>query len=262
MSPWLRYCIGLVVALLPLSSLADRCATVPIQVGWAPWAPYQYPQTGAEQPAGLDIELISAVLAEMHCPADFEQVPWKRQLLHIKTGELDLITGASYVAEREEYGYFSKPYRQESVRLFTQSGNVPQMEGLDLTEYSDRGLQIGAVLGYFYGEDFERAMRDPDFKQHLIELPSEEVAFRMLNAGRVDAVVADPYVAAQLFEQNPQWHRFEPVSTLYRADIHFLISRASVSIDWLERFNAALLRLESAGELEKIRAQYDVKQDY
>ncbi len=261
MSPWLRNCIGFVFALLPLVSLAERCATASIQVGWAPWAPYQYLQADAEQPAGLDIELISAVLAEMHCPVDFEQVPWKRQLLNIKTGELDLITGASYVPEREEYGYFSKPYRQESVRLFTQSDHVSQMEGLDLTEYSDRGLQIGAVLGYFYGEDFERAMRDPDFKQHLIELPSEEVAFRMLNAGRVDAVVADPYVAARLFEQHPQWHHFEPVSTLYRANIHFLISRVSVSTEWLERFNIALMRLEATGVLEEIRSRYDVKQD-
>ena len=246
--------LGAWLLLAPVSVLA-ACERS-LEVGWAPWPPYQYLDDGG-QPAGLDIEMIEAVLDEMGCARAYQNVPWKRQLLHVESGRLDIIAGASYVPERDEYGHFSRPYRQERVVVFARPEDADRLSGeKSLRALGNERERIAAVLGYYYGEDFERAMRDPNFRDRVIELPSEDAAFRMLEAGRVTTVVADPYVAARSFSRNLQWGTLVPVETLYRTDIHFLLSRASLPVGFAARFDAALQRLQRQGALNRIGDRY------
>jgi len=255
----IRSLLLLGAGLLLAPALAFAACDRTLQIGWAPWPPYQYLGEN-DRPAGLDIEMIEAVLDEMGCARAFQNVPWKRQLLHIQSGQLDIIAGASYVPERGEYGFFSRPYRQERVVVFARTEDAERLgDAESLGALGDDQDGIASVLGYYYGEDFERAMQDPEFRNRLIELPTEEAAFRMLEAGRVTTVVADPYVAAQSFDQNPQWQELVAVETLYEADIHFLLSRISVSSEFADRFNAALQRLEGRGVLDRIRNRYELK---
>ncbi|GGX48764.1 periplasmic solute-binding protein [Saccharospirillum salsuginis] len=250
--------LGVWLLLAPVSLLA-ACER-PVQVGWAPWPPYQYLDNG-DRPAGLDIDMVEAVLDEMGCERIYQNVPWKRRLLHIESGKLDVIAGASYVPERDEYGRFSQPYRQESVVVFARPEDAERLsDESNLLALGNERERIATVLGYYYGEDFERAIRDPDFRDRVFELPTEEAAFRMLEAGRVTTVVADPYVAARSFSRNPQWGQLVPVETLYRTDIHFLLSRASLPADFATEFDAALERLERRGVLNRIRDRYELHQ--
>lgn len=245
--------------LLLAPALAFAACDRTLQIGWAPWPPYQYLGEN-DRPAGLDIDMFEAVLDEMGCTRTYQNVPWKRQLLHIQSGQLDIIAGASYVPERGDYGFFSRPYRQERVVVFARTEDADRLgDAESLNAHGDGQERIASVLGYYYGEDFERAMRDPDFRSRVIELPTEEAAFRMLEAGRVTTVVADPYVAAQSFVQNPQWQELVPVETLYEADIHFLLSRSSLASEFATRFDAALQRLEAQGVLDRIRDRYELK---
>lgn len=255
MHRWPGFFIVVLALLVPTPGYAGNCPSETLLMAWSPWDPYQY-QNEEGRLTGLDIELVEAVFDHMSCPVRYEEMPWKRQLLHLKSGSVDLITGASFVEERTAYGHFSEPYREEQVVLFVNeeaAGHYPVSELSDLLQMD---FTLGIALGYFYGDTFERLLKNPAFAARVVELPSEEHAFRMLALGRVDGVLADPFVAAHLVRQH-QWQGvFRPMATVYQAPIHFLFSRQSVPGEWVSRFNRSLRTLQETGETDAIVKRY------
>ena len=88
-----------------------------LAVGWELWYPYQY-RNKQQQLAGLDFDIFNAVVKEAGLNVTYTELPWKRHLHYIKTGQIDIAMGSSYTKEREQYAYFTEPYRQEIIKLF------------------------------------------------------------------------------------------------------------------------------------------------
>ena len=97
-----------------------------LSVGWELWYPYQY-HNKDQQLVGLDIDSFNAIMTEAKLSFTTAEIPWKTHLHFIHKGKMDLAMGASWSKEREEYAYFSLPYRTETVKLFVKKDNAKKI---------------------------------------------------------------------------------------------------------------------------------------
>ncbi|ASP37938.1 hypothetical protein CHH28_04260 [Bacterioplanes sanyensis] len=241
--------VGLVAA------AAAACPKEQVRIGWEPWAPYSV-QEGGEY-TGLDLDIAKAVLADMGCKVEFVQRPWKRLLLEIEQGKVDMTASASRNAEREQYGYFSQPYRTESVVLFVgagQSANYGAINGLK--DIAGMDFDLGVARGYYYGEEYAALEQDAAFKSKLNSAGDDVTNYKKLAAGRLDGFLADPFSAAAGLKELGLSDKVETHSTVYSDDIYFLISRKSSSQAFVDAFNQSLTAMKSDGRLQGIIDQY------
>ena len=95
-------------------------------LGWDPWEPYQY-LTPDNQVKGLEIELIQSMAKQINCHVKFEQGEWMVLLEKLKSGEIDMLGGASKTDTREVFAHFSDTYRHESFVLYLLTENQEKL---------------------------------------------------------------------------------------------------------------------------------------
>ncbi|GGY50274.1 amino acid ABC transporter substrate-binding protein [Bacterioplanes sanyensis] len=231
------------------------CPKDQVRIGWEPWAPYSVQENG--EYTGLDLDIAKAVLADMGCNVEFVQRPWKRLLLEIEQGKVDMTASASRNAEREQYGFFSEPYRTESVVLFVgagQSANYSNIQGLKDIAAAD--FDLGIARGYYYGEEYAALESDPSFKDNLQSAGDDVTNYKKLAAKRLDGFLADPFSAAASLKELGLSDKVEQHATIYSDDIYFLISRKSSSQAFVDAFNQSLSAMKADGRIQTIIDQY------
>ena len=81
---------AVVVLVAGLSSAGPTHAVCSPRIGWEPYVPHQFVgEDGAV--TGADIELMRDVAGAIGCDYRFEELPWARQLLELRSGVLDLV---------------------------------------------------------------------------------------------------------------------------------------------------------------------------
>ena len=241
------------LALLPALSSAD--CFKPLTVGWEPWKPFMYLDERG-QLVGLDIELIQAVAQRMQCTLSFVQLPFKRHMLELQSGHIDLATSVQWTAEREAYAYFSKPYRESQMRLLLPAAQVARYPLSELAQLRDLPLRLGVTRGYFYGPGVEALLIKPGRLQ-FEDAISDEVNLAKLQAGRIDGFFADPLVVASL--PGAQGTVVAHPLPVHGSTFHFIASRLSVSAELMQQFDAALAELQADGELQAIVDRYSLR---
>lgn len=140
--------------------------------------PYRLFQ-GPGQVGGLYFELLMAAAERAGWPLHFDEMPQSRALLELRQGTADLMVGPLRHPERERYLTYSRialPAEDKSV--YTRGRSVRELGDL-------HGLVVGVQRGKRYGAAFD-ALQDI----RRTELSDYGVALRMLELGRLDAVIA------------------------------------------------------------------------
>ena len=124
-----------------------------IIVVYTDWFPYTYQENGAA--SGFEIETFKAVMKNMNMEAEFENYPWQRCLFNLKEGKADALISLLKTPEREEFTYFPENHISLSrTVLFTTADKNIKFTG----SYEElKGLLIGVILGFTYGDAFDKA---------------------------------------------------------------------------------------------------------
>ena len=159
----------------PLLSSAE-----PLKVATMPWAPFRM-DSPSGQLIGLDIDLLNELGRRTGLTFDIRVMPWARALDSIRQGQVDLMTGLAYTAEREVYvDYLLPAYHVCAPRFY----GAPQLAER-VREYADlKGLRIGYVLQSAYFQPF-----DDDSGLDKIGVNGESQLLQMLQLGRIDLLV-------------------------------------------------------------------------
>lgn len=238
-----------------VAGVAAACPKEQVRIGWEPWAPYSVQENG--EYTGIDLDIAKAVLADMGCQVEFVQRPWKRLLLEIEQGKVDMTASASRTDEREKFGYFSLPYRTESVVMFVAAGqssnysNISSLKDIAATEF-----KLGVARGYYYGEEYAALENTAEFADNLQSAGDDATNYKKLAANRLDGILADPFSAAAGLKELGLSDKVEKHSTIYSDNIYFLMSRQSISQAFVESFNQSLQSMKSDGRLQSIIDQY------
>ena len=227
-----------------------------LTVGWDPWEPYHYLAIGGE-PQGLDIEIVRAVADQADCDLTFLQGGWDGLLRLLRTGELDLMLGATRTPAREAWARFSEPYRSETFRLYVLERLTEDYAGQDLASLLESGFRLGITQGYYYGPEVAALVERPAYDERILEAAVGELNLTRLLDMQIDGFIEDPFVFAAIERRRRD---SEPIVALPRdlttGQVSFMFSRDSVDADVVERFDAGLAALQASGRHQELLDQY------
>lgn len=231
-----------------------------LSVGWELWYPYQYHNKN-RQLVGLDIDSFNAIMAEAKLSFTTAEIPWKTHLHFIHTGKIDIAMGASWSQDREEYAYFSKPYRKETVKLFVKKGNAQNIHLKTLSDLAASPYMIGVESGYYYGEDYQELIKKADFQANISEVIDLEQNVTLLMNDHLDGFLVDPNTMRSFVHKYKMENEFEqhPLK-IYSTDIYIMLSKKSSDIETLEKLNKAITTLTDNGELSRINQSWKASQ--
>ena len=231
-----------------------------LSVGWELWYPYQYHNKN-RQLVGLDIDSFNAIMAEAKLSFTTAEIPWKTHLHFIHTGKMDIAMGASWSKEREEYAYFSRPYRKEAVKLFVKKGNAKNIHLESLADLVNSPYLVGVESGYYYGEDYQELIKTPGFQANISEVIDLEQNVTLLMKGHLNGFLVDPntmqsFVIKYKMENEFEQHPLE----INSVDIFIMLSKQSSDVVTLDKINKAITTLTDNGELTKISDSWKASQ--
>ena len=252
----------ILLAGLTICRPATAACSKPVSVGWSAWAPYQQQDDNGTM-TGIDISLIRAILEQAGCKYAFRQMPWKRVVAEIQAGTLDLALGASLTPEREQFAYFTKPYRREYMVLFMRQRDIPQRPLARLADVTSHlTLRFAALRGSWYGEEFDHLQKNDDTFQRQLHLNNDYILlFKWLAIGRMDVVVNDLYNGLSLIRQLEK-EDVIGVHPLIVNDnfVHFMLSRKTMTQSDVEVINSANSHLRDKGLHKEIFSRHIPKQ--
>ena len=176
---WLGAVMLLLTAILPGTSYAD---SKPLKIAGSVWPPFIVDQ-GAEK--GAATALVSEIFKRAGYKTEITIESWPRTLEGTSAGIYDVIISAWHTKERELHFQFTDPYFVNTIQFLKRKG-AP----INFKTYQDlKGLVIGVVNGYAYGEEFDNA-------QGILKLPSNHLIQNLLKLqqGRIDLTLGDKWV--------------------------------------------------------------------
>jgi polar amino acid transport system substrate-binding protein len=253
-----RFKTLLLLSLLSFCTLATiNSQACQLRSVWEPYPPYQY-LNEKDQLRGLDIELLEAVAKAANCHVTFQALPWKRGLALLSKGLIDVGSGASKTKERSEYAHFSDPYRIEAMSVYVQREPFRPIQFNNLNQLASSSAHVGIVIGYSYGDEFNKLRAANAFKGKVSEVLSDSLNIHKLLASRIDVILIEQFGGTQLIEQIPKNHKLikrHPLK-VKTGDIYFLFSKVTISKAKLKQFNQALEHIKESGQYQSIVDKY------
>ncbi|GHE82825.1 substrate-binding periplasmic protein [Thalassotalea profundi] len=247
----------LLLTLHPLTALSDT--NKELAVGWELWYPYQY-RNEQQKLVGLDLDIFNAIVEKLNLSVNYTELPWKRHLNYIKTGEMDIAMGASYTKERRDYALYSIPYRLETVKLFVKKNNNTnkKIELNHLKDLAESDYMIGVEGGYYYGEEYQQLIKTTEFRAHITEVIDLEQNIELLMKGHIDGVLVDPFTMQAFIKKYKMYNEFEQHSlNIYADNIHIMVSKKSQHRNLIPQINKAIRSLKADGTLDKILTEWN-----
>ena len=231
------------------AGLAENCDLI---MGYDLWAPYHFEAPDGTV-MGVEIDLIRDLMSAHDCNISFVRDDWVNLLEMIKRGEIDVVPGATAVAGREDYAWFSIPYRQEQFEVFVRQG--ASLPSRNLIELAAAGMKIGLTDGYFYGQlvDLAQTQHADAFVYSSI---AESTVLKLID-GNVSLIVEDPYVVNMILHQK-DWHDEIARAGIVVANtpVSFMFSKKTTSGRQLLDFNMRLADFLASQRDEEILSSY------
>ena len=129
------------------------------------------------------------------------EISWDSHLAGLAAGACDIAVGATYSSERDQYAYFSKPYRRETDVLSLPRGTSSKypFETIDqmLDFFQKQHFRLGVVSGFAYADQRVNAyIADPSNASVVIKEDNDLTNLENLLQERIDGFLADQISAA------------------------------------------------------------------
>ncbi len=257
-----RFLLGLLLVLMAYPALSQQESKV-LRSGWYQWDPYQYEVVKDEikHLTGLDVRLLKAVFGKMGIELQINPVGWRQHQQDIKDGTRDIAGGAFRSKEREEYAYYSIPYRFEKDMLYVRKDEQKKFKfnsAEELVKILESGTyKLGVIDGYFYGSTLMKYINDPRYADRIIKVKDDRDNFTNLFEHKIDAFPIDHLVGATLgWRHGWQKQVVEMPNPVFEDSIHVLFSKKTTNPELVERFNQTLLQMQKSGEYNKVMRDY------
>ena len=240
------------------SCLLSNAHSQEFTVGWESWYPYQFKNKTGKL-TGLDIEIFDLIAKKIDVNPKYIELPWQRNLMYIKTGLLDVVLGSSFTEERQESALFSVPYRTESINLFVRKGTANSYELNKLSDLIETDYLIGVENGYYYGDEYQKLTKTPEFMARINGVLDVEQNVQMLLKGYINGFLADP-ITVKVIESKMKIHNELEVHPLLieTTDVFIMLSKKSVNINQLTKINKAITTIQQNGKLDEIIKHWSV----
>lgn len=247
------YPIFLAALILALSGPQARASDPPCRElhagGSAQWAPIIWRADQTSRPIGILPDVIELIANELDLKVVFDpQVPWKRLLVKMDQGQMDVAMGAYFTEERNLRFRYTSPVLRDEVAIFTRRDNM-----FEFTRLEDLIGRTGIrPHGGSYGEEFDRfAERHLKFKR-MPTLRTEQLLQALINK-RADYLVLGRFDGLRTLRQSGMDRELIDLPTAVRSNpVHYMFSKTAPCAGQFAAFNEALDRLLATGKLNLI----------
>ena len=234
-------------AAAPASAAAPAPAKVYVVGTDAAYAPFESQNEKAEI-VGFDIEVLQAAARKGGFEVKFVNTPWEGIFNALGQGDRDIVVSAVTITdERKQTMDFSQPYF-DAVQLIAVKGNSKIAKFDDLKK-----LKVGVQTGTTGDEVVTKLMGKTSTSIKRFE--STPLALKELEAGGVDAVVADNGVVVHYIANNPGG-KFKTVSDKAFAPEQYGMVVKKGNAELLGKINAGLSGIKADGSYATISAKY------
>jgi polar amino acid transport system substrate-binding protein len=213
----------------------------------AAYAPFES-QNEKGEIVGFSIDLVSAVAAKAGIAVKFVNTPWEGIFNALAQGDRDLlISSITITPERKGTMDFSAPY-------FDARQLIAVKETSAVAKFDDlKPLKVGVQTGTTGDEVVAKLLGKTS--TNIKRFESTPLALKELEAGGVDAVVADNGVVVHYVKNNPGG-RFKTVSDPgFAAEQYGIVVRKG-NAELLGKLNTGLAAIKSDGTYDRIYQQY------
>lgn len=206
----------------------------------------------------LDNELLENIMSIAGCEFESTTLPFKRILEGIKHGSLDGTVAASKSPEREEYAWFTAPYRPEIIALFMRADDIQSFHPQRVSDLVKTQGKIAVGIGTWHGAQFEKLVEtNAAFRARLLYIDDAHLQHVSLDRHRANMLVGDLHYSSHILRRHGLLGRILPhpfpIST---EDVHLIFSKKSVPAADIGTINAAIERFRGAPTYNKILASY------
>lgn len=195
---------------------------------------------------GFDIEMAKAVFEKMGKKVEFQPIEWKMKETELNSNKIDVIwNGYSISDERKEKVEFSKPYLNNRQIIVTLAGSTIK------TKEDLKGKTVGAQTESTAVDaigDYES-----NFKE-LVTFDTNELALRDLEAGRIDAVVADEILIKYYIKQKGE-DKFAIATDDFGAE-EYAVGIRKGDTEFVEALNKAYDEVVADGKASEISEKW------
>lgn len=214
-----------------------------------------------QQLVGYRVEFIQQLFTRLNCELEIlTDSPWKRSLVLLENGEIDVLMNASKSAERERYAWFSAAYEDEKVAVFVAAAQREQLKIKQFADIATHGYSVGIIRGNYYGPQFSALLTQPDFSKHVVEAIDKSSLYQFVLRGRVQMYLdyfPNGLLALRDEKLDQQIVRY-PLTPVTIGQVHFMLSRQSVSEKFVRQLDLELAKMLQDGSVRKLQYKYGI----
>ena len=235
----------------PVASASAPAAAAPARVYVvgtdAAYAPFESQNEKAEI-VGFDIEVVQAIAKKAGIEVKFVNTPWEGIFNALGQGDRDMVVSAvTITAERKGTMDFSDPY-------FDAQQLIAVKETSKVTKFADlKKLKVGVQTGTTGDEAVSKMMGKTSSAIKRFE--STPLALKELEAGGVDAVVADNGVVINYVANNPGG-KFKSIADAEFVPEQYGIALKKGNTELQAKLNAGLAAIKADGSYNAIFTKY------
>ncbi len=218
------------------------------------YPPHYYKDNG--QWRGMAVELAETLLNEANCKSTYTIQPWKRALISMKQGKLDMQLNLSITEERKGFIHFIGPQRDESMVLVVNEDSNYEINSLE--DIKKLPGYIGIQNGAYYGETFKSKFKtDKAFTEKFHAVTNANQLIKIFRGSRVIGFIMDRYELFYKIKTNELFKGLKAHSFFINQDfVYFGISKKSVSKELLEKLQQAYDNAEAKGNFKRVLERY------
>jgi polar amino acid transport system substrate-binding protein len=213
----------------------------------AAYAPFESQAPGGDI-IGFDVDVVKAVAAKAGMEVKFVNTPWEGIFKTLDTGERDMVVSAVTITdERKQTMDFSSPY-------FNAFQLIAVKEGSKVAKFDDlKKLKVGVQTGTTGDEVVQKLLGKTS--ANIKRFESTPLALKELEAGGVNAVVADNGVVQHYIQNNPA-AKFKSVSDASFTPEQYGIAIKKGNTELQKKINDALAAIQTDGSYDAIHMKY------
>lgn len=244
---------ALLGALISGSASAASCV---LTMRWTDDPPYTM-APDQQHVEGIHADIIREAMRRQGCSIEFVKLPWARALAELKEGRVQIITGAYRTPEREAFAHYAASYLSSPNVLFVRAGDVPFIPAQKLSDLEGRDIRLGVLIGVVYSQEYRLLLEQESFKRLLSFQTEHSSLWKMLDAKRVDGVLADEMTGRFEARELGYGGRFvrHPM-TISNDESYPIFSKASVDAAFVERFNETIVAMRQDGTIARVLLAY------
>ncbi|CAG1018539.1 Putative ABC transporter arginine-binding protein 2 [Burkholderiaceae bacterium] len=213
----------------------------------AAYAPFESQNEKAEI-VGFDIDVVKAVAAKAGIEVKFVNTPWEGIFNTLQQGDRDFLVSAITITdERKQSMDFTDPYFDaHQLIAVKQNSKVAKFDDL-------KKLKVGVQTGTT-GDEVVTKLQGKN-STNIKRFESTPLALKELEAGGVDAVVADNGVVINYVTNNPA-AKFKSVTDKAFQPEQYGIAVKKGNTELLGKLNKALADIKADGTYDQIYTKY------